>query len=304
MLINLLLALSSIAGTVGIVELAARWLELKTPFFLALSPERCLQRSWLLSMEFRPNCTGVLSGTRFQTNSAGLRSPEIRNDGSIRILAAGDSCTWGWGVRAEQTYTAVLQQLLDRRSGQRSHYQVINAGVPGSTSYQGMLYLQERGLQLEPGIVLANYGFNDVMPGGDVETQIRRERLFMPVLHLDDVLLARSHMYRWLRWQAAQNGRTDDALRSSPAQYRRHLEGMVEATRSAGARMMFVSFWHPASPNPRSYHDALAAVGAAMNVPIVWYDGPRMDVVHPTVQGYRLLAEQIADRLVLEGYIP
>jgi lysophospholipase L1-like esterase len=301
-LINVFLALSSVAITLGALEGGARWLGLKTPFFLDVSPARCMQRSWLLSMEFRPNCTGALGGTRFQTNSVGLRSPELRNDGSVRVLAAGDSCTWGWGVRTEQTYTAVLQELLNRRPG-HTRYEVINAGVPGATSFQGMLYLQERGLRLKPAIVLAGYGFNDRMPGGDVEKQIRRERLFMPVLHLDDFLLEQSTMYRWLRWRAAQNGGQDNSIRSSPQQYRRHLEGMVEATRAAGARIMLVSFWNPAAPH-RSYHDTLAAVGAAMSVPIVWYDGPRVDVVHPSVQGYRLLAAQVADRLVEEGYIP
>lgn len=33
------------------------------------------------------------------------------------------------------------------------------------------------------------------------------------------------------------------------------------------------------------------------------YRGPRADVVHPTVDGYSLLAEQVFDRLVSEGWI-
>jgi phospholipase/lecithinase/hemolysin len=36
----------------------------------------------------------------------------------------------------------------------------------------------------------------------------------------------------------------------------------------------------------------------------VWYDGPLLDVVHPTAAGHRQLAEQILDRLVQEEYLP
>src|SRR5262249_25252017 len=145
------------------------------------SPDNCLQRSRLLSQEFRPHCTGSMAATNFHTNGIGLRGDEVRNDNSIRILAIGDSCTWGWQVKEDETYPSRLQQLLDLRWG-TGRYQVINAGVPGHTSYQGLQFLRERGVGLQPALVLVAYGFNDASPGGDVEQLITRQARLLPLL--------------------------------------------------------------------------------------------------------------------------
>lgn len=79
---NLLLAAGSVAGLVLLVELGAKALGLQVgePFL----PNRynCLRRSSLLGMEFRSHCHGELSFTAFDTNDLGLRSPEVRDDGT------------------------------------------------------------------------------------------------------------------------------------------------------------------------------------------------------------------------------
>src|SRR5215470_7272233 len=138
-LARILIALLSTAVTLFLLEFTARSLQLTIPFFLHPSSANCMQRSSLLSMEFRPNCSGVLSETPLRTNSLGLRGPEVPADGARRILAVGDSCTWGWQVEEQESYPAVLQQLLDERYGPGA-YHVINGGVPGYTSYQGLRY--------------------------------------------------------------------------------------------------------------------------------------------------------------------
>src|SRR5262249_47490588 len=155
-----------------------------------------------LSVELVPNCTGTLRNTAVVTNSLGLRSPEVRNDGSLRILCAGDSSTFD--VTQEENYPSDLQRLLDERTGQR-RYQVINAGEPGYSSHPGLLYLRERGLALHPVIVVIGYGSNDLFPVGKDEIRLRRERLMMPLLRLDDMLLPASTLYRWIRYRTATN---------------------------------------------------------------------------------------------------
>ena len=54
-----------------------------------------------------------------RTNSIGLRDTEIplRRTGRKRVLAIGDSFTFGWGVRLEETWPKVLEAAL-RRSGE------------------------------------------------------------------------------------------------------------------------------------------------------------------------------------------
>lgn len=69
---------------------------------------------------------------RIITNSVGIRDshqPE-RKDDSYRILAVGDSITFGFGVDENETFPAALEQLLNEEFKDRT-YEVINAGIPG-----------------------------------------------------------------------------------------------------------------------------------------------------------------------------
>jgi len=75
-----------------------------------------------------------------------------------RIVALGDSCTFGLGVNDDQTWPARLQSLIDERGLQAD---VINAGVPGYTAFQGRQWLQTEGAALRPDLVVACFGFND-----------------------------------------------------------------------------------------------------------------------------------------------
>jgi len=105
------------------------------------------------------------------TTHAGFRSassieaPKRR----FRVLALGDSCTFGLGVQDGEAWPAQLEGLL-RIEG--LDVEVVNAGVPGYTAYQGRRVLETRGLTLEPDVVLVAFGFNDAegMQRSDFET--------------------------------------------------------------------------------------------------------------------------------------
>src|SRR5262245_63762558 len=188
------------AGMLYGAEQVVRRSGFRAGFFPVPTKRNCLQRSRSLGMEFAPNCSGLsgVEGTQFHTNELGLRDRPLSDDGATRILSVGDSCTWGWALPQESAYPQVRQRVLDERAGQ-GRYRVINAGRPGYTSYQGMVYLREQGLGLDPKIVLIAYGFNDVMPSGDVEESIARQRRAMPVILADDYLVVNSVLWRWLR---------------------------------------------------------------------------------------------------------
>ncbi len=77
------------------------------------------------------------------------------------IVAFGDSLTAGLGVDTRQNYPAQLQAKLDL-AGYR--YRVVNAGVSGDTSAQGLDRLPSV-RSLHPAIVIVELGANDGLRG-------------------------------------------------------------------------------------------------------------------------------------------
>lgn len=95
----------------------------------------------------------------YSTNELGFRSPPLYPAGSrFRILAIGDSTTFGQHLADNETWPAQLQQMLDPETKQ---VEVINAGVIGASSFQGLAFLRTQGLDLKPNLVIATFGFND-----------------------------------------------------------------------------------------------------------------------------------------------
>ncbi len=302
----------SLAITVGLFlagEGVARWLG-KSGYFLVPGQNNCLRRSSSLGMEFRPDCAAtwreyLLTGkqeTTFTTNRLGLRDAEIADDGAARILALGDSCTWGWQVDQSAAYPQVLQRLIDENQGP-GKYRVINAGAPGYTSYQGLVYLRDRGMELKPDVVIVAFGFNDSLPNGDVEEDLAVQKRMLPLVMLDDFLLTHSALWRLVRTLVRGEGpRPEQPLRVSPEKFKENLTRIVALIRERGARPLLLSFSGP--PNPKNgYARAMGEIAAEQNVPLVVYSGPRIDVVHPSADGYGQLASKILTRLEGEGYV-
>ena len=77
------------------------------------------------------------------------------------IVAFGDSLTAGRGVAHDESYPADLQRDLDAR-GYR--YRVLNLGVSGNTTKDGVLRIQEV-LQYHPSVVIVAFGGNDGLRG-------------------------------------------------------------------------------------------------------------------------------------------
>jgi hypothetical protein len=83
--------------------------------------------------------------------------------------------------------------------------------------------------------------------------------------------------------------------------HKRNLASIVDLARTHGAKVVLLDLWGEYDPSP--YAKALKDVAGERAVPLVLYRGPRSDLVHPTKEGYEVLAEQIVIRLAYEGYI-
>ena len=101
--------------------------------------------------------------THYEINSLGLRDKEYplkKPAGTTRVLMLGDSFTEGIGVEANETFSKVLEGLLNGE-GRTEKYEVINAGVGSYSPLPEYLYLKSAGLKLEPDVVVLNLDLSD-----------------------------------------------------------------------------------------------------------------------------------------------
>jgi hypothetical protein len=68
---------------------------------------------------------------------------------------------FGWGVKDEETYLAVLSKMLKSRSSECS-WEIINTAVPGYNTVMEVETLKKVGIIYKPDIVIINYVPNDL----------------------------------------------------------------------------------------------------------------------------------------------
>jgi acyl-CoA thioesterase-1 len=92
----------------------------------------------------------------------------------------GDSITAGYGVAPGHTYPDDLQRNLDARG---YHYRIINSGISGNTTKDGVDRLPEI-LRLQPAIVVVEFGGNDGLRGIPItDTRRNLDTIIATLLH-------------------------------------------------------------------------------------------------------------------------
>jgi len=98
--------------------------------------------------------------------SAGAAPPSTHLDTNPVIVAFGDSLSAGYGAEPGKSFPDFLQKDLDAAG---LHWHVVNAGVSGNTTTDGLDRINEV-LRHKPRITIVEFGGNDGLRGLPLET--------------------------------------------------------------------------------------------------------------------------------------
>lgn len=192
---------------------------------------------------------------------------KLQSGNPVTLAAIGDSLTYGW--MAEKGYLDFLQEML-QAAYPRARVRILNRGIPGDTAEDGLYRLGSDVISSRPDCVLIQFALNDAFSG-----------------------------YR-------------------PTQFEENIERMVDGILQAGDSeiVLVTSVWfEPPGEFRRAeeFYDRLRAVAERKKLPIAkvhefWKkridlgaDFRRLvqsDGIHPTSEGYRLMAEAVAEVFV------
>lgn len=140
--------------------------------------------------KYNPNFVGTFPGKlykdiKIKINSRGLRDYEYnytKSVGVTRILALGDSVTFGAGVELENTF---LKKLEKKFNNNGYNIEIINGGVNAYEFYQEYLYYTEELYKYHPDILFVNLLLNDVAKV-DIE-KIKKQRFGAGIFSYENI---------------------------------------------------------------------------------------------------------------------
>ncbi|MHB8880871.1 MAG: SGNH/GDSL hydrolase family protein [Thermodesulfovibrionales bacterium] len=142
----------------------------------------------------RPGYVDSFQGIDIRINSEGFRGPDFdvrQHNGVRRILILGDSVAFGWGVREEATFPALLQQRL-RDAAKK--VEVISAGVSSWNTRTEFEFLKKRGIFYRPDAIILVIVYNDILPKSTGHTKVPKDKLYPKV----DVPAQRLDIKKWI----------------------------------------------------------------------------------------------------------
>jgi len=279
--------------------------------------------------------------TDFATNSLGLRGSEPGPKSRPRILALGDSFTWGWGVSQGEEWIRVVERELNEERGEGS-VETWNGAVNGYGTANELALLERVGPDLQPDLVLLGFFANDMtdnLLGPDAFT-IRDGYLFDRFSHdyfRESFLARESHLYRLLSvaWETARvkyfgGVPTTRAVKNfSQEEFERGRDLSAELIlrmrdRAAAMGARFAVVWLPADvyalggsrpediPLRHQLQERVAAAGIpSLDLLPVFLQESRISGLyllpadgHLSVRGNRVVGRAVARWILEEGLIP
>ena len=275
-----------------------------------------------------PGCADAMTADGYR----GPRGLTPKPPGTKRVLCLGDSCVFGFGVEEDATFASRLGRWLPWATG--TPWEVLNAGVPGYTTYQLDRWLTLHGAEYRPDVVVVYGGaWNEYGPalGCDDDTaaaRVRSARAWHMALPIADLRLT-----RWIgSWMRPATGNDEaerqakrekyihlysfeaiapDGPRLTAEAFRRTLASLAGTSRSLGASVVFVA---PGAPREirqkfkagdeyaQIVRDVAKTEGASLvearRAMLDDGDPPLfLDNIHPSDLGHSLIAHAVAAEL-------
>jgi len=212
---------------------------------------------------------------RVITNSRGFAGedfPDVKEDGTLRIVCLGNSSTFGWGVQPDSCYARILEKIV--RTGIGKDVEVINAGIPGYSSLQGLALFEREIAGLCPDVITISFGANDchLTSRGDAEIMKEREGSIGALQEF----MSHFAIYRTLRYFIISSRIKNDITltgsltrhRVNPATFLNAMRNLVSSGRKTGAAVILVGIF-PNSDRWDPYRKGLVNVSLDCGVPLL-----------------------------------
>ena len=248
-------------------------------------------------------------------NERGLRDRPIlpKAEGEYRILALGDSVTFGLRVDQDKTFAARLESLL--RGRLHRPVRVINSGVGGYNTVQELTYFKQEGIDLQPDLVLLTYVTNDKeekrKPFDPWSKSSMRGKPFpvMVEIMMEKLWLYRlaHHTYRYAVLE--QLNEKSLARSQNGTGWRGSMSALSELVAICQERkiplLLFFKRLHPDEHNLLFDDVVRYAHGLPVKDMAPWFAGLNVSSLvnskvdtHPNAEGHRVIAEHMADDVV------
>jgi len=134
-----------------------------------------LRRSWFDDRSFRRSAWSLIPhgksdayvGVPVFINNLGMRGADTTIEkprGVFRIIGVGDSITFGYGVRYEDTFLQVLERKLNASAPKGLRYEVLNAGIPATGLEYYTHFIEAKAPSLDPDLIVMSMALNDIDP--------------------------------------------------------------------------------------------------------------------------------------------